>query len=146
MTEIEQEAVVPPAAMTSIGHLIDWLNASGREFLVFKSEDLVRSFPDSDEGVAFIQQVVGSYRAFRNKQPAYEERGARLDQGRISKRAAMELGWDASVVGSQTLPEAIVFKTDALEPDELDALIEWAGRRKSAILKERESRQIERAL
>jgi hypothetical protein len=146
MTEIEQEAVVPPAAMTSIGHLIDWLNASGREFLVFKSEDLVRSFPDSDEGVDFLQRVVGSYRAFRNKQPAYEERGARLDQGRISKRAAMELGWDASVVGSQTIPEAIVFKTDALEPDELDALIEWAGRRKSAILKERESRQIERAL
>jgi hypothetical protein len=144
MTEIEQEAVVPAAAMTSIGHLIDWLNASGREFLVFKSEDLVRSFPDSDEGVDFLQRVIGGYRAFRSKQPAYEERGVVLDHGRVSKQAATALGWDASVVGSKVLPETVVFKTDALEPDELDALIEWAGRRKSAILKDRAARQIER--
>lgn len=123
MTEIKEDiTVVPATAMRSVAHLLAWLDATDRKFVVFKSEDLVKGFPDADAGVEFLQQAIGMYRDFRSTQAT----------GFVEKNALVD-----SDGGRRDIP---VMKGESLTLDELDELVAWAFRQKSKILKAREGK------
>jgi hypothetical protein len=82
-------------------HLIRFLNGSGRQFFVMRSEDVVRALPHFEEGVQVLQNLVSCYRDFRRLVPS-----GKTDQ-----------------VKGQEIPR---YKGETLEIEELDELIAWA--------------------
>jgi hypothetical protein len=68
-------------ALKDPDHLRRWLLASGREFIIFKSSDLVRALPWPD-GVEMMIQLVEAYR---------QERAKEVGHGTTLKSDALEL-------------------------------------------------------
>jgi hypothetical protein len=97
-------------------HLVRFLNASGREFFVMKSEDLIRAFPSFEAGVLAVQNIVSCYRDHRRSIPTDRVAGTAVNP--VTLR-------------TEELP---VMKGEELEPDEYDELIAWAEREKASAL------------
>lgn len=67
--EVETETdALTRVSMKNPHHLKQWLEASGREFLIFRSEDLVDSLPWPD-GVNMLMQLIAYYRIRRRVLP-----------------------------------------------------------------------------
>jgi hypothetical protein len=120
----EDITVVPATAMRSVAHLLAWLDATDRKFIVFKADDLVKGFPDPDAGVAFLQQAIGMYRDFRSTQPT----------GEIEKNALVD-----SDGARRDIP---IMKGESLGLEELNELVAWAFRQKAKILKKNEGKTL----
>ena len=102
MTGLSEEEV--RTAMASPEHLVRWLNATGRKFLVFDASDMVRALPWPD-GVDYLIQIIAAYRDYRRtKETGY----LRLERD--------ETGTEVKVA---------MMKSDALTFDELVNCIEW---------------------
>lgn len=52
-------------AMRSLDHFRQWLIASGREFLIFNSKDLLNSLEFAPDNLVLVQQIVDCYRQHR---------------------------------------------------------------------------------
>ena len=52
-------------AMTDLNHFRDWLTASGRDFLTFKSADLPAALEHAPENLLLVQQLVSAYTQHR---------------------------------------------------------------------------------
>lgn len=119
-------------AITSRDHLIRFLNASGREFFVMRSEDLIRALPepfgDVVEGGKVVQE--GSVTFVQNLVSCYRDHRRTIESGRVEQ---IEDPLAPAALGKVTVP---IMKDEFLEADELDALVEWA-------LRERGKRVIE---
>lgn len=85
------------------GHLKEWLEASGRRWLIFDSRDLVDSLPFPD-GIDDFMRVVACYREHRSQQPS----------GRYEIQQDPTLG--------KTI-EVPLMKGELLEVEELDRVI-----------------------
>lgn len=108
--ELESELSVDEKAkrlfnvsIKSKDHLKEWLEASGRRWLVFDALDLVDALPWTD-GVDDLMRVVACYRSYRSQIPT----------GR------MEVQQDPTLGKRVEVP---LMKTDMLEIEELDRCI-----------------------
>jgi hypothetical protein len=84
-------------------HLKKWLQRSGRDWIVFRADNLVDalSFP---EEVELFMQIVSAYRNYRQT----------LESGRFIRQEAVVSGQDINVP---------IMKSENLEMEELDRLI-----------------------
>ena len=85
-------------------HLKQWLDESGRRYLVFDSMDLVDSLPFPD-GIEYLMQVIACYRDHR----------VTKQSGRVEIQKDM-LGKE------QQIP---IMKSDILEAEEIDRVIRF---------------------
>jgi hypothetical protein len=93
-------------AMKDPDHLKRWLDASGRRFIVLKSEDVVDALWGVGDGVDLFIQLLAIYRDHRKAQPS----------GR------METVKDPR---TQEQVQVSIPKGETLEIDELDRAIRW---------------------
>jgi hypothetical protein len=91
-------------AMKDPSHLREWLEASGRRWLVFDALDLVEALP-WPAGVEALIEIINCYRDHRRCQP--------------SGRVRVE---ETDVLGKVEVP---VMKSDQLEIEELDRCIRY---------------------
>lgn len=105
MTDEERVEAIQRISITE-EHLIEFLNKSGREWLIFRTEDLVRSIPPG--GLEFVQQIVSCYRDYRSVQNSTT--GELVEQKDVVSGKIVEI--------PKTKPET-------LEVAELDRLIRY---------------------
>lgn len=91
-------------AMTDPAHLREWLEASGRRWLVFDALDLVEALP-WPSGVEALIEIINCYRDHRRCQPSVRKHQVETPDG-----------------GMADVP---VMKDDHLEVNELDQCIRW---------------------
>lgn len=90
------------------GHLKEWLEKSGRRWLVFDSRDLVDALPFPD-GVDDFMRVVACYREYRGQQAT----------GKVEVQKDPTLGKEISIP---------TMKSDLLEVAELDRVVRYCIR------------------
>lgn len=103
-----------------------FLEASGRRFFVMVNSDLVESLPEPfGESMGTVQQLVACYR---------DHRRARETGFVEDVRVGVPGGGATRVV---TVP---IMKTEVLEPEEWDDLIDWATTQRQIAIEERNKR------
>lgn len=118
-------AEIENVAMKSPEHLARWLEESGRPFIILKARDWIESLPSATwaEAVETMQFFISGYR----------------DQRRAQSTGLIEdVETDDPETGGKRLVPTEIMKGEMLEPEELDALIEWAHQQKEVILTRRE--------
>ncbi len=91
--------------MKSPEHMVNWLKSTGRTWLVFNAEDMVRGqvWP---WGIDALMQIIAGYRAYRGAQPS-----GRTETIKNAVTGEME-----------TIP---ISKSDQLEVAEMDRAVRW---------------------
>jgi hypothetical protein len=92
-------------AMKDPEHLKNWLEASGRRWLIFRSVDLINALP-WPQGVGQLMGVINTYRDYRGGIPS----------GELEKMTHPVTGEEFEVA---------IMKTDLLEVNELDQAIRF---------------------
>ena len=105
MNPEERIEALARVAIRDKAHLKRWLQASGRQWLVFNALDLVDALPWPD-GIDLFMQVVARYRNHR----------ASIDTGRTKMEQNPTTGEDV---------EVSIFKGETLEVEELDLVIRY---------------------
>lgn len=104
-------------------HLIRFLQGSHRQFWVMDAADLVRSLPEPfSENMDLLQQIVACYRDHRRGQSS----------GFTEIISVVE-----PLSDRRTSVRAPIMKGETLEPEELDALIQWAQEERAQALARR---------
>jgi len=102
-------------AIKDAGHLKQWLKATGRDWIVLKSGDLVDGLPWPD-GVDILMQIIEAYRQHRQ--------GVPVEWAPCSKLRVHAVGRTCDLCKNQG--QVIVrSKTDTLELDELKTATVW---------------------
>lgn len=105
MTEEEQLEALDRISISNPDHLKEWLAKTGRQFVVFKSDDLVDALP-WPFGVGAFMEIVAAYRDHR----AVQETGRFEDQ--IDPRTGKTV-------------RLSIYKGECLEIEELDRCIRY---------------------
>ena len=108
MTMEEMAQRILNISIKDAGHLKEWLEVSGRRWLIFDSRDLVDSLP-FPEGIDDFMRVVACYREHRTKLPS----------GHYETQTDPTLGKAIDVP---------LMKHDLLEVEELDRVIRYCIR------------------
>jgi len=98
-------------ALRDPDHLIQWLRQTNRRFVVFETQDLVKSLQDMEGfvGLQALQQLVNVYRAHRQTVPTGE---VRMEKVKAPDGTTKEV----------SIP---LMKDDTLTIPELDRCIRW---------------------
>jgi len=104
MSSQERIEAIARTAMPDKAHLKRWLEASGRQWLVFNALDLVDSLKWPD-GIDVLMQVIACYRDHR----------ATIETGRFEKQVDPVKGKEVEVP---------IYKGEALEVEELTQALE----------------------